>query len=112
VIDPEYLDVTVPAGAEFTHPVAAEHTAFAYCIAGDGDFAHEAPIADRQVVLFADGDEVTVQAGAQGVRFLLVSGRPLHEPIAWHGPIVMNTSDELREAFRELKESTFVKVGG
>jgi redox-sensitive bicupin YhaK (pirin superfamily) len=111
VIDPEYLDVTVPAGAEFTHPIAEDHTAFAYCIAGTGDFAAEAPLANRQAVLYAGGDHVRVLAGADGVRFLLVSGRPLDEPIAWHGPIVMNTREELRTALDELDAGTFVKVG-
>jgi redox-sensitive bicupin YhaK (pirin superfamily) len=111
VTDPEYLDVTVPAGAEFTHPIAADHTAFAYCIAGGGEFAPEAPLANRQAALLVDGDHVRVRAGDRGVRFLLVSGRPLAEPIAWYGPIVMNTQDELRTAFEEYEDGTFVKVG-
>jgi len=111
VIDPEYLDVTVPAGAEFTHTIDPDRTAFAYCIAGGGEFAPEVPLEDRQACLYAAGDHVRVRAGDDGVRFLLVSGRPLGEPIAWGGPIVMNTADELREAFREYEEGTFVKVG-
>ena len=111
VIDPEYLDVTVLPGAMFTHPIASEHTAFAYCIDGVGEFAPEAMLANRQVVLYSAGDHVSVTAGAGGVRFLLVSGRPLGEPIAWRGPIVMNTAEELREAYRELEAGTFVRVG-
>lgn len=111
VIDPEYLDVTVSPGAEFTHPIDPDHTVFAYCIAGEGEFAPEAPLENRQVCLYALGDHVRVRGGREGVRFLLVSGRPLGEPIAWRGPIVMNTADELRTAFREYDEGTFVKVG-
>ena len=111
VIDPEYLDVAVPPGVEFTHPGDPDHTVFAYCIAGEGEFAPEATLANRQVCLYSPGDHVRVRAGDDGVRFLLVSGRPLGEPIAWRGPIVMNTADELRTAFREYDEGTFVKVG-
>jgi redox-sensitive bicupin YhaK (pirin superfamily) len=113
VIDPEYLDVTVPPGADFSHPISEDHTAFAYCIAGTGDFAPECPLENRQAVLYASGsgDHVRVRAGEDGVRFLLVSGRPLGEPIAWHGPIVMNTHEELRTALDELDAGTFVKVG-
>jgi redox-sensitive bicupin YhaK (pirin superfamily) len=64
---------------------------------------------DRSLVLFARGDEVTVQAGEHGIRFLLVSGKPLEEPVAWYGPIVMNTEDELRRAYEELRAGTFIK---
>jgi redox-sensitive bicupin YhaK (pirin superfamily) len=66
---------------------------------------------NRSLVLFGDGDDITVQAGEQGIRFLLVSGRPLEEPVAWHGPIVMNTDEELRQALRELRQGTFIKHG-
>lgn len=111
VIDPEYLDVTVPAGAEFVHPIAPDHTALAYCIAGAGEYAHEAPLENRQLCIFGEGDHVAVRAGAEGTRFLLLSGRPLREPIAWGGPIVMNTRAELRAAFEEYEAGTFVKVG-
>jgi redox-sensitive bicupin YhaK (pirin superfamily) len=111
VIDPEYLDVTVPPGCEFTHPVETGHTAFAYCIDGTADFAPEAPLSNRSVVLYGDGDHVRVTTAETPVRFLLLSGKPLHEPIAWHGPIVMNTVDELQTAFREYQEGGFVKVG-
>jgi len=111
VIDPEYLDVTVPAGSSFAHPVELGHTAFAYCIDGSGEFADGTHLENRQCVLYADGDSVQVSAGDTPVRFLLLSGRPLREPIAWRGPIVMNTAEELRTAFREYSEGTFVKVG-
>ena len=88
-----------------------EGLSFAYCIAGADEFAPEAPLENRQVCLYAPGDHVRVRAGNEGLRFLLVSGRPLGEPIAWRGPIVMNTADELRTALREYEEGTFVKVG-
>jgi hypothetical protein len=111
VIDPEYLDVTIPEGSEFVHPVAEGRTVFAYCIGGAGEFAPEVRLSNRQAVLFGDGDHIRVQAPDGCVRFLLVSGRPLGEPIAWRGPIVMNTAEELRDAYRDLSEGTFVRSG-
>lgn len=110
-IDPEYLDVSVPAGTEFVHPVEPGHTCFAYAIAGEGEFAPGVRAENRTVVLYGDGDHVRITAGDEGTRLLLLSGRPLHEQIAWRGPIVMNTDDELRTAFREYRDGTFVKVG-
>jgi redox-sensitive bicupin YhaK (pirin superfamily) len=112
VIDPEYLDVAVPPGASFTHPVTPGHTVFAYVFEGEGDFGPgkvEAPPSAGTLVHYGDGDEVTVTAGDGGVRFLLVSGRPIGEPVAWYGPIVMNTREELRVAAQELKDGTFIK---
>lgn len=109
VIDPQYLDVTVPPGCGFEHEVEFGHTAFAYAIDGAGEFAPETELHNRQVVLYGEGDRVTVRASDAGVRFLLLSGRPLGEPIAWGGPIVMNTPEELRTAFREYREGTFIK---
>jgi redox-sensitive bicupin YhaK (pirin superfamily) len=108
---PEYLDVTVPAGKSFTHRTPREHTVFAYVFEGRGVFGpHDGPEAgDRQLVSFEPGDSVTVRAEATAVRFLLVSGRPIGEPIAWRGPIVMNTDDQLRVAFEELENDTFIK---
>jgi redox-sensitive bicupin YhaK (pirin superfamily) len=125
---PEYLDVTVPAGATFTRATPPGHTVFAYVIAGSATFSHqddpysyqaegdtyfdqerERLIGDRHLVLFGDGDAVSVTAGAQGLRFLLVSGKPIGEPIAWRGPIVMNTQAELRTAFEEIDRGTFIK---
>ena len=127
--DPMYLDVTVPPGLRKTLPVAADHQAFAYVFAGAGKFCNasgplEVPTepagwadtkppteaANRTLVLFDRGDELTVQAGGEGIRFLLVSGKPLHEPVAWYGPIVMNTQQQLREAFEELERGTFLKT--
>lgn len=125
---PTYLDVTVPPGVRKTLPVESTHYAFAYVIAGSGQYCNASePLAvptegvgwadmtppreadNRSLVLFDSGDEVSVQAGDDGVRFLLVSGRPLHEPVAWYGPIVMNTQEELRQAFKELQQGTFLK---
>ncbi len=109
VIDPQYLDVTVRPGCTFEHGIEPGHTAFAYAIEGGGEFAPEADLVNRQVVLYTDGDSVRVRAGDTGVRFLLLSGRPLREPIAWGGPIVMNTHEQLREAFAEYRDGTFIK---
>jgi redox-sensitive bicupin YhaK (pirin superfamily) len=127
-IDPVYLDVSVPPGKRKSLPVATTRNAFAYVFAGAGDFCNasgplEVPTegvgwsdttppahADsRSLVLFDRGDEVTVQARDEGIRFLLVSGTPLAEPVAWYGPIVMNTQEQLRQAFAELQEGTFLK---
>ncbi len=112
--DPVYLDVTVQAGTRKAIPVQTGSNAFAYVFEGSGRFGEESgPEAeDRTLVLLEPGDEVAVTAGEAGVRFLLVSGRPLGEPVAWAGPIVMNTQEELREAFDELQRGTFLKAGG
>jgi len=130
VTDPEYLDVTAPPGAAFTHPTPRGHTVFAYVIGGKGVFCRQenpysyeaervgysgtersARIGDGHLVLFSDGDAVTVAAAEDPVRFLLISGRPIREPVAWYGPIVMNTQEELRIAFEELRRGTFIKTG-
>jgi len=126
--DPVYLDVSVPPGRRKSLPVETTRNAFAYVFAGSGKFCNASdPLAvptegvgwadtslpsevdNRSLVLFDRGDEVTVQAGEQGVRFLLVSGKPLQEPVAWYGPVVMNTQEELRQAFDELKRGTFLR---
>lgn len=126
---PSYLDVEVAAGKSFIHPVTPGHTVFAYVIDGEGyfdqartPFAHEAagvnyfdmtpPCAcgDGSLVLYErDGSHIQVTTDQRSVRFLLASGQPLNEPIAWYGPIVMNTQEELRQAFKEYREGTFVK---
>jgi len=125
---PVYLDVSVAAGKRKSLPVETERNAFAYVFAGQGKFCNaSAPLAvptegsgwsdalppaqanDRTLVLFGRGDEITVQAGEEGVRFLLVSGKPLEEPVAWYGPIVMNTQAELQQAVAELNNGTFIK---
>ncbi len=127
--DPRYLDIFVPAGKRRTFKVEIERHAFAYVFEGSGRFAYASkpfgvltekqvggeevlfrePVGDRSLVLFDSGDEVTVQAGDQGIRFLLVSGKPIEEPVAWYGPIVMNTQAELQQAVSELRAGTFIK---
>ncbi len=130
-IDPVYLDVSVPPGKRKSLPVETTRHAFAYVFAGAGKFCNasgplEVPTEsvgwsdttppteaeNRSLVLFDRGDEVTVQAGDEGIRFLLVSGTPLVEPVAWYGPIVMNTQQELQQAFEELKQGTFLDSKG
>jgi redox-sensitive bicupin YhaK (pirin superfamily) len=127
--DPRYLDVSVPAGKRKTLPVELERHAFAYVFEGSGSFRSASqPLGvltekndgendilvreqtgNRSLVLFDSGDEVTVQAGDEGIRFLLVSGKPIEEPVAWYGPIVMNTQAELQQAFAELRSGSFIK---
>ena len=112
VTDPEYIDVTLPAGADFARRVHRGYTAFAYVIEGAGAFQPGGdPHDPESLVIFDDGDELAVTAGDAGVRFLLVSGRPIGEPIAWWGPIVMNTQEELQLAFDEYDQGTFLKHG-
>jgi len=112
--DPIYLDVRVPAHSSFSHPVERGHTAFAYVFEGMGMFgsgedgAGEA-VPQPRLVVFGDGDLVQVQTTEQPVRFLLVSGKPLHEPIARYGPFVMNTPEEIQQALRDLRNGTFVQ---
>ncbi|ABD56355.1 pirin family protein [Jannaschia sp. CCS1] len=127
--DPQYLDVTVPAGVKKTFRIDTYRRAFAYVFEGAGAFVdasgpqgvllekevlgEEVNIRDlsgnRTLIRFGTGDEVTVQAGEEGVRFLLISGAPIEEPVAWHGPIVMNTQAELQQAMRDLQNGTFIK---
>jgi redox-sensitive bicupin YhaK (pirin superfamily) len=127
--DPRYLDVSVPPGRRKTLPVELGRHAFAYVFEGAGIFASaSAPFGvltekegnggetlvrertgNRSLVLFDSGDDITVQAGEEGIRFLLVSGKPIEEPVAWYGPIVMNTQDELNTAVAELRNGTFIK---
>ena len=110
VIAPEYLDCTVPGGVEYVHPAPAGHTAFIYVIDGKGSVEGQA-VENRTLALFGPGDELSVTAVEGPVRFLLLSGKPLGEPIAWGGPIVMNTQEELEVAFREYQDGTFIKDG-
>jgi quercetin 2,3-dioxygenase len=114
VIDPEYLDVSIEQGGSFVHPVPAGRTVFAYVIEGAGRFGNDPDsVAGRgTAVLFGDGDRVGARPEPGPVRFLLVSGTPLREPVAWQGPIVMNTQEELRQAFAELDRGTFIRKGG
>jgi hypothetical protein len=108
-IDPNYLDITVPAGISYTHHLTQGYTAFAYIIAGQGVFCHQNELySNETLILFDDGDTVTVTTEDSPVRFLLISGKPLNEPIAWQGPIVMNTQAELSRAFRAYQNGTFL----
>lgn len=111
VREPVYLDVTLPAGCEFTHAVPAHHTCFAYVLEGAGTLGAESAVSAETVALLGPGEAVVARAGAErGLRFLLFSGEPLAEPIAWRGPIVMNTQEELDVAFREYRDGTFLKT--
>jgi len=127
--DPQYLDISMPAGVKKTFKVDTYRNTFAYVFQGEAAFAdaskptgvllekevmgQEVNIRDmsgnRTLIRFGSGDEITVQAGPDGVRFLLVSGAPIREPVAWHGPIVMNTAEEIRQALRDLNNGTFIK---
>jgi redox-sensitive bicupin YhaK (pirin superfamily) len=113
VSDPQYLDVSIPAGKSFTHTTKDDHTVFAYVFEGEGIFDPSAGAAgDGTLVLYGPGSQIDVRTENRPVRFLLVSGKPLKEPIAWYGPIVMNTQQEIRTAFREFEEGSFVKKSG
>ena len=128
VIDPEYLDVTVPPQTEFSHPTKRGHSVFAYVIGGKGYFCQEKEpfayevegakyfdmqrdplVGNETLVLYGDGDEILVSTEKEPVRFILVSGKPIGEPVAWYGPIVMNTQEELEIAFEEYQNGTFIK---
>jgi hypothetical protein len=110
VTDPEYLDVAVPKGARFTHPVKGGHTVFAYVVEGSAFFDQgRDPYARETLVHYGEGDAVSITAEKEAVRFLLVSGKPIGEPVAWYGPIVMNTPEEIRIAFDEYRNGTFIK---
>jgi redox-sensitive bicupin YhaK (pirin superfamily) len=128
--DPRYVDIFVPPGKRKTFKIEVERHAFAYIFEGDGKFAYASkplgvltekeidgeeivfrePAGDRSLVIFDRGDEVTVQASEHGIRFLLVSGKPIEEPVAWYGPIVMNTQAELNQALSDLRGGTFIKA--
>jgi redox-sensitive bicupin YhaK (pirin superfamily) len=111
VIDPEYLDVAIPARTEFKHPTRRGHTVFAYVIEGQGYFDETKTnsVGNGSVCLYEDSDHIAVTTGCEAVRFLLISGKPIGEPVAWYGPIVMNTNEELQQAFEEYRNGTFIK---
>jgi redox-sensitive bicupin YhaK (pirin superfamily) len=111
VCDPEYIDISVPPGVEFHHAVAEPHTLFAYVMEGEGfsDPEKQVQLTPEQLILFGRGEHVTVTAQHNTLRFLLISGNPIGEPVAWGGPIVMNTKEELNLAFQEYREGTFIK---
>jgi redox-sensitive bicupin YhaK (pirin superfamily) len=128
VIDPEYLDITVPSNSHLRYPVKRGHTVFTYIIEGKGyfdpgrdvyayevegrnyfDFKRECMMGSENLILFDDGDALAISTEEKPVRFLLISGKPIGEPVAWYGPIVMNTQEELRIAFEEYENGTFIK---
>ncbi len=128
VTDPEYLDVSIPKGATFRHPEKRGHTVFAYVTSGSAyfdpgrdpysrdeagrnyfDMDRECRCGPETLVLYGEGDAISVTAEEEPVRFLLASGKPIGEPVAWYGPIVMNTSEEIRIAFDEYRKGTFIK---
>ena len=111
VTDPRYLDISLPAGAQWRLATPAGHTVFTYVIEGQVRFGLEgSPVAaNRDLVLLGDGDQLAMTAGEQGGRFLLISGKPIGEPVHWRGPIVMSSEQELRKAFEELRDGTFIK---
>jgi len=111
--DPAYLDVSIPARGSFSHPVEKEHTAFAYVFEGRGFFgsdenAQQSSVSQPGLVVFGEGDYIQAGAANEPVRFLLISGKPLNEPIARYGPFVMNTQEEIQQALKDLKNDTFV----
>jgi redox-sensitive bicupin YhaK (pirin superfamily) len=130
VIDPEYLDISMAKKSEYMHATKPGHTVFAYVIEGKGyfcdqkepfsyeiegvnyfDFKRDPFVSGGNIILFDKGERVVVSTDDEPVRFLLISGKPIGEPVAWYGPIVMNTQDELRVAFEEFNDGTFIKAG-
>jgi quercetin 2,3-dioxygenase len=131
-VDPLYIDVRLPPHAEFDHDLKRGHTSFAQVVEGSGTFdpvgvpaidddqsrlysgegppSNEATSGKGETILYGDGDTVRIRSGSQGLRFLLVAGKPLHEPVAWYGPIVMNTREEIVQAFSELQHGNFIKA--
>ena len=111
VTNPEYLDVIIEPDHEFNHHINPEHNVFAYVISGEAYFddEHIQLIGEKNLVLYKPGDKVVIKTEKSSVRFLLISGKPLNEPVAWRGPIVMNTEEELQTAFREFNTGKFIK---
>jgi hypothetical protein len=112
VCDPQYLDITVPAGKSYAHPIQRGHTAFAFVLDGTASFDggdSSKPVGEADLVLFDDGDRIAAEALEGDARFLLISGEPIGESVAWRGPIVMNTDEELMTAFEEYRRGTFIK---
>jgi redox-sensitive bicupin YhaK (pirin superfamily) len=108
--DPVYMDVQLQAGASFTQPVPTGHTALTYLFEGSGTLGGDA-VSALQMLVLTDGDEITAQAGADGMRFMLMAGAPFHEPIMPYGPFVMNTREEIQQALVDLRNGTFVDAG-
>lgn len=113
VTNPEYLDVTIPPNMKFEHKIQKDYTAFAYCFEGKGyfDSSKEQFVHAENLIIYENGDFVQIRASDKThVRFLLISGKPIKEPVAWYGPIVMNTQDEIQTAFAEYRNGTFLKT--
>ena len=108
-VKPEYLDITVPPNAEFEHYVTQEYKAFAYVLEGEGFFDTDGLIGNEHLVIFDDGELVKIKTENKSIHFLLVSGKPINEPVAWYGPVVMNTQEEVDLAFDEYRKGTFIK---
>ncbi len=109
-IDPEYLDISMSPQTEFNHSVDEGHTVFAYVLEGEAEFDDKGNTASsRMLVVFGSGDQMSVRTEGSSVRFILVSGKPLDEPVAWRGSVVMNTQDEIRQAYEQVRAGTFVK---
>jgi quercetin 2,3-dioxygenase len=111
VIEPEYLDVTIPGGAVFIHPTHPDHTVFAYIFEGNVFFDdYQKSSSNGDLVLFCEGDQIHISTREISARLLLISGKPIREPVAWYGPIVMNTNEELDLAFTDYRNGTFIKT--
>jgi len=110
---PKYLDVFIPQNTSFEYNIQKDHSAFAYVFEGSGIFGHfndeEKPVPNPKLVVFENGELIKVQTSDDPVRFLLVSGKPINEPIVWYGPFVMNTREEIMQAFRDYEQGTFLK---
>lgn len=111
ICEPEYLDIQIPAGKRFEHTIPAGLTAFAYVLEGEGyfDSEKEERVKLEHLVLYDSGDVISIEASPTQLRFLLISGKPIGEPVAWYGPVVMNTEEELAQAFAEYRNGTFIK---
>ena len=113
ITEPEYLDVSIRPNSEFSHPVREGNNVIAYIIEGEAYFDEDSEnlVGAENLVIYKDGDQVLIRTTNKNVRFLLISGKPLRESVAWQGPIVMNTEEELRIAFEEYRNGTFIKHG-
>lgn len=112
ITEPTYLDVRIDPDSRFTHTISSHHNAFAYLIEGEASFVDPPKkiVKSEHLVVFDHGDQIQITTAAEGVRFLLISGKPIGEPVVWRGPIVMNTEEEIRQAFKEFEKGTFIKT--
>ncbi len=109
ITEPEYLDISMNHFSTFIHPIKSDYNAFAYVIEGEGYFDEKQKIGENNLVIFESGDEIQINTENNKLRFLLISGKPLKEPVEWSGPIVMNTQEEIKIAFEEYRNGTFIK---